>query len=73
MGWGLEPVSTEGWIVLLAFGALSFLVRRTQPRSRLVKLAMAAGFVIFLLLKGSAPGGAGARADFEAAKAAGPP
>jgi hypothetical protein len=70
VGWGLEPVSTEGWLVTVAFAALAFLVRRTKLNSRWVRYGMAAGFLLFALLKGSAPGGAGARVDFEAAHAA---
>jgi hypothetical protein len=69
MGWGLEPVSTEGWIVTLAFAAVAFFIRRTRLGPRWVRYAMGGAFLLFAFLKGSAPGGAGARADFEAAKA----
>jgi hypothetical protein len=70
LGWGLEPVSTEGWVVTFAFVALAFFIRRSKLNSRWLRYAMAGGFLLFALLKGSAPGGAGARADFEAAQAA---
>jgi hypothetical protein len=72
LGWGLEPVSREGWIVTLAFAILGLLASRTQLNSRAIKYAFGAGFLLFMVLKGAAPGGAGARADFDAARAASP-
>jgi hypothetical protein len=57
-------------LVTVAFAVLAFLVRRTKLNSRWVRYGMVGGFLVFALLKGSAPGGAGARADFEAANAA---
>jgi hypothetical protein len=70
LGWGLEPVSREGWLATLAFGALTLLLKRNTygSRSRWIGYAMGAAFLLFAFLKGSAPGGAGARADFDAAK-----
>ena len=70
VGWGLEPVSTEGWLVTVAFAALAFLVRRSKLNSRWVKYTIAGAFLLFTFLKGSAPGGAAARAEFKAAQAA---
>jgi hypothetical protein len=73
LGWGLEPVSIEGWIVTVAFGSLALAARRTRPPSRWVKYPFVGAFLLFTILKGSAPGGASARADFDAARAtAGP-
>jgi hypothetical protein len=70
LGWGLEPVSREGWIVTLIFAILALLAGRTKLNSRSIKYAFGAGFLLFMILKGAAPGGAGARADFDAARAA---
>jgi hypothetical protein len=71
LGWGLEPVSREGWIVTLIVAIVALLVNRTKLNSRAIKYAFGAGFLLFMILKGAAPGGAGARADFDAARAAG--
>jgi hypothetical protein len=70
LGWGLEPVSREGWIVTLVFAILALLGSRTHLASRPLKYAFGAGFLLFMVLKGAAPGGAGARADFDAARSA---
>ena len=53
----------------IAFAALALFIRRMKLGPPWVKYAMGGGFLLFALLKGSAPGGAGARADFDAAKA----
>lgn len=70
LGWGLEPVSREGWIVTLAFAIVGLALSRTKLSSRPMKYAFGVGFLLFMVLKGSAPGGAGARADFDSARAA---
>jgi hypothetical protein len=70
LGWGLEPVSREGWIITLAFAILALLVSRTKLGSRPTKYAFGGAFLLFMILKGAAPGGAGARADFDAARTA---
>jgi len=72
LGWGLEPVSSEGWIVVFAFGALSLALRRFSAGSRPLKYLLIGGFLILAALKGTAPGGPAARSDFEARKAAPP-
>ena len=69
-GWGLGPVTPEGWVVTIAFTALAMTLRRWQTRPRWARLAMFAAFLLILFLKGSEPGGAGARADFDAARKA---
>jgi hypothetical protein len=56
--------------VTFAFVALAFFIRRSKLNSRWLRYGMAGGFLLFSFLKGAAPGGAGARADFEAAQAA---
>jgi hypothetical protein len=60
----------EGWLVTFAFAALSIAARRRQPGSRWVRYGLLLGFLIFALLKGTAPGGPGARSDFDAARVA---
>jgi hypothetical protein len=70
-GWGLEPVSAEGWLVTFLFAAVSILVRRQKLGPRWLRYALGGGFLALAVLMGSAPGGAGARSDFDAARAAG--
>ena len=70
LGWGLEPVSREGWIATLLFAIVGLLVSRTKLDSRPMKYVFGGGFLVFMILKGAAPGGAGARADFDAARTA---
>jgi hypothetical protein len=70
LGWGLEPVSREGWIITLAFAIVGLQFSRTKLDSRLMKYAFGGGFLLFMVLKGAAPGGAGARAEFDAARSA---
>jgi hypothetical protein len=79
-GWGLEPVSPEGWIATFAFAALSLALRRLRENSRhefldsaWFRYTVAGGCFVFALLKGTAPGGAAARANFDAARAAAAP
>jgi hypothetical protein len=57
-------------VVTFVFAVLAVAIRRFRVRSPSVRYVMFGGFVLFVVLKGSAPGGVGARADFEAAKVA---
>jgi hypothetical protein len=70
LGWGLGPVTPEGWAFTIVCAALGLAIRRWSPDSRKARYALFTGFVLCVLLKGSAPGGAGARAEFDAARAA---
>jgi hypothetical protein len=70
LGWGLEPVSPEGWLATVAFAALTLLLRRKKLGPRWTRYALGGGFLLLAVLTGSAPGGAGARSDFDAAKVA---
>jgi hypothetical protein len=67
-GWGLEPVSTEGWLATFAFAAVTIVIRRKKLGPRWIRYALGGGFLIFTVLMGSAPGGPGARSDFDAAR-----
>jgi len=61
----------EGWVVTFAFAALTVFVRRRQPDWKWARYGLLGGFLIFAFLKGTTPGGPGARADFDALKVAG--
>jgi hypothetical protein len=70
VGWGLGPVSPEGWAATLAFSALALVTRRRKLPSPWIRHAVVGGFLILAFLKGSAPGGPRARAAFDAAEGA---
>jgi hypothetical protein len=62
-GWGLEPVSVEGWLVAAAAVLLSVLAARTdryRAQARCIKWLLLA----MTLLKGTAPGGPASRRRF---------
>jgi hypothetical protein len=63
-------VTPEGWAVTVAFGAVATAIRQWESRPRWARLAVFAAFLLILVLKGTQPGGARARADFEAARKA---
>ena len=67
VGWGLGPASTEGWILTLIFSLLATLSKRWGRAPGWVRPLLIVGFLLVMILKGSAPGGARARADFQAA------
>ena len=70
LGWGLEPVSLEGWLVTFAMAAAAMAMRRSNVSSRWARYAMLGAFILFAVLKGSAPGGPGARSEFDTARVA---
>jgi hypothetical protein len=64
-GWGLSPVSVEGWLLTLAAIGISIAGDR-QGQEALKKRLMPA-FVMLILLKGTSPGGRRRRREFEQA------
>jgi hypothetical protein len=71
VGWGLGPVSPEGWILTLAFTSLALATRKRKGDLQWLKYPIVGGFLLLAILKGAAPGGARARVDFDAANASG--
>ncbi|MHB1712894.1 MAG: hypothetical protein ACYCV7_16110 [Acidimicrobiales bacterium] len=69
LGWGLGPVSAEGWVVTLVAMAVALGVARRDGGSRPATYVIAGGFLSVVILKGTAPGGPRARARYEAATA----
>ena len=65
-GWGLSPVSLEGWLLTLLVIGLSVAAKKTG-RETLNNRVMPA-FVILILLKGTSPGGSRKRREFERAR-----
>jgi hypothetical protein len=70
VGWGLGPVSTEGWLVTLGFTVLALSTSKRAVAPKWVRYPILGGFFLLLVLKGTSPGGARARADFDTARAA---
>jgi hypothetical protein len=56
-------------MVTFAFAALALGLRRMKLNSHWFRWAVLGGFLVVALLTGSAPGGAAARGDFDAARA----
>lgn len=65
-GWGLEPVSVEGWLVTAAALWLGLLIRRRRGKSAERRIGPALVLVAFL--KGTSPGGPRARKAFVEAR-----
>jgi hypothetical protein len=72
MGWGLGPVSAEGWLVTLAFTALALTTSKRTVVPGWARIPILGTFLLLMVAKGTSPGGARARADFQAATAATP-
>jgi hypothetical protein len=68
LGWGLEPVSPEGWLVTLAFAGVAIAARRYKVGAGWARYVVLGVFMLLAVMKGSAPGGPGARSDFDAAR-----
>lgn len=69
-GWGLSPVSVEGWMATgVALGSGIWLARRLPDRPW-IRRVPGLGLLVIALIKGTAPGGPRARAAL--AEAAGP-
>ncbi len=68
LGWGLEPVSLEGWAVTLAFAGVAIAIRRVRVGPGWTRYVVLGAFMLLAVMKGSAPGGPGARSDFDAAR-----
>ena len=69
-GWGLSPVSVEGWVVTGTLLLLSFALVRRFPNRPLVRHLPALALVAIAIAKGTAPGGPRARSALRAATAA---
>jgi hypothetical protein len=68
LGWGLEPVSLEGWVITVGgLVASRWVAKRTEGR-RLFRHLVGLGVVAIALLKGSSPGGRKARRAFNEAR-----
>jgi hypothetical protein len=69
LGWGLEPVSIEGWIVTVIMVVLSVAARRDSRAKSAASVAVPL-LVATAVLKGTTPGGPKARRALAQARAA---
>lgn len=69
MGWGLSPVSREGWIVTALVAVVSTALKRGDRKRRGADGLLVVLYLAVVVLKGTAPGGPKARRAFEAAQA----
>ncbi len=67
-GWGLSPVSTEGWIATLAFVILAKWIaanEASRDQGKRIRAIAIASFLVLVVLKGTSPGGTKARREFD--------
>jgi hypothetical protein len=67
LGWGLAPVSPEGWAVAAA-GVMVAMAVSKRGAGRATRLSVLAALLVIVVLKGTAPGGPLARRVFEEAR-----
>jgi hypothetical protein len=71
IGWGLSPVSVEGWAVTLGMVGVGMVAARRRDLPGWSPHVLMVLLLILTVLKGTSPGGAGARSRFEEARATG--
>jgi hypothetical protein len=67
-GWGLAPVTAEGWAVVVIAIAAVVVLTTADRHSRWLGLIALAVLLIFTFLKGTSPGGPGAWEEFQASR-----
>jgi hypothetical protein len=67
-GWGLAPVSAEGWAVTLGGIAVVIVVASVVRHARWLGLIVIPLVLLAVYLKGTSPGGPRAREEFNAAR-----
>jgi hypothetical protein len=70
LGWGLSPVSVEGWIATVGLLSLGFLFARRSPENQWMRRLPGIGLLVVAVAKGTAPGGPRARAEFDQGRVA---
>ena len=65
-GWGLSPVSIEGWLLTLAAFAVG--VAADKKGNNTLKQRVMPAIVVIILLKGTSPGGRRRRREFDRAR-----
>jgi MFS-type transporter involved in bile tolerance (Atg22 family) len=67
-GWGLAPVTAEGWAVVVIAIAAAVILASVDRHARWLGLVVVAVLLIFTFLKGTSPGGPGAWKEFQASR-----
>ena len=72
-GWGWTPVSWEGWLVFaVGLGAIGVvIVRYGEASARPAVLAITSVLILICWIKGTSPGSARAKAEFDRSRRAG--
>jgi hypothetical protein len=68
LGWGLSPVSIEGWLLTLLVVGVGVGVAAEKAGRETLKNRVMPAFVVLILLKGTSPGGRRKRREFEQAR-----
>jgi hypothetical protein len=68
LGWGLSPVSPEGWVVTAVAAATAVGLAVAGRRDRWTALLAVIGLLIIVFAKGTSPGGPREWEEFQASK-----
>ena len=68
LGWGLAPVTAEGWAVVATGVAAAIVLASTARHYRWLGLVVVAVLLVLAFLKGTSPGGPGAWEEFQATR-----
>jgi hypothetical protein len=68
MGWGLSPVTAEGWAVVAISVAAIIVLATVERHARWLALIVVAVLLAITFLKGTAPGGPDAWEEFKASR-----
>jgi hypothetical protein len=64
VGWGLGPISPEGWALTALFGAITTVAKRRGLARQHAQVLLGA-FSVIVALKGTSPGGPRRRRAFD--------
>jgi hypothetical protein len=68
MGWGLSPVTAEGWAVVAISVAAIIVLATIERHAPWLPLIVVAVLLAITFLKGTSPGGPGAWEEFKASR-----
>jgi len=68
LGWGLSPVTGEGWAVLAIGAGTAVVLASIDRHSRWLGLIVVAVMLVITFLKGTSPGGPEAWEEFQASR-----
>jgi MFS-type transporter involved in bile tolerance (Atg22 family) len=68
LGWGLSPVSAEGWVVTVVAAAGAIVLATLLRRERWTALLVVVVLLVIVFLKGTSPGGPREWDEFQASK-----